>query len=120
MDFRGESFLSAKWLGRARIDTDIRPPKSRQNTTRIGCRVWQVSIPMAGADAEEVRGGMVCGSQNGKDILFAAIRIHLVWISDNEEIDSSYIMSFEMAEINCVLYCPQLWRGSPVSTSSHN
>lgn len=75
---------------------------------------------MAGADAEEARGGMVYGNQNGKYILFAAIRMHLVWISDNEEIDSSYIVSLGMAEINGVLYCPQLRRGSPVSTSSHN
>jgi hypothetical protein len=78
MDLRCEDFLSAKRLVSAGIDTDIRPSECRQYAAGVGRRVWQMSIPVAGADAEEVQGRMMCSDENCEYILFAAIRLRFI------------------------------------------
>ena len=69
MNFRCEDFFSAERLGRARIDTNIRPPKRGQHTARIGCRIGQVSITMACADPKELQCRVVRGDENCEHVL---------------------------------------------------
>ena len=71
MNFRCEDFFSAEGLGRARIDTNIRPPKRGQYTAGIGCRIGQVSITVTCADPKEVQCWVVRGDEDCEHVLLS-------------------------------------------------
>ena len=60
----------AKRLPSSRINRHVRPPYRRKDTECIISRVREGCVAVDGADAEKSKGGVACGEEDGKGVLW--------------------------------------------------